>query len=136
MTLKIQRPSEGEIPFDFPRAKKECHTWYKVVGNLESNATPLVTLHGGPGVCHELLGPLTDLNTQHGIPVIFYDQIGNGKSTHLREFDGDAPFWTAAEEKFVKELENLVKYFGLHTTGFDLYGQSWGGLLGARYASS
>jgi L-proline amide hydrolase len=40
----------------------------------------------------------------------------------------------AAEDMFVKELDNLVKYFGLHNTGFDLYGQSWGGMLGARYA--
>jgi proline-specific peptidase len=135
MTLKIQRPPEGEIPFDVPQANKPCHTWYKVVGNLQNDAIPLITLHGGPGVCHELLAPLGDLNSQHGIPVIFYDQIGNGKSTHFREFDGDESFWTAAEDMFVKELDNLVEYFGLRTTGFDLYGQSWGGMLGARYAS-
>jgi len=135
MTLKVQRPSSGEIAFDYSLAKKPCHTWYEVVGDLSSNITPLITLHGGPGVCHELLGPLKDLNTQHGIPVIFYDQLGNGQSTRLQEFDGDESFWETSEDMFVQELDNLVNYFGLHNTGFDVYGQSWGGMLAARYAS-
>ena len=132
-----QRPTEGDIPFDVPQAGKPCHTWYRVVGDLTSDGSaktkiPLITLHGGPGACHEMLGPLTDLHEQYGIPLVFYDQIGNGRSTHLREKAGDESFWV--EDLFIKELDNLVDYLGLRS-GFDLYGQSWGGLLASRYAT-
>ncbi|TVY82975.1 L-amino acid amidase [Lachnellula suecica] len=118
-------PSEGKIPFNVPGAGKPCHTWYKIVGDLKANhsKTPLITLHGGPSACHEMLAPLADLHERFDIPVIFYDQIGNGKSTHLREKAGDY------------ELDNLIDYLGLRA-GFDLYGQSWGGMLAARYAAS
>jgi len=134
MIMKIQRPSEGEIPFDVPQANKACHTWYKVIGDLTGDASkiPLITLHGGPGACHELLAPLADLNEQYNIPVVFYDQLGNGRSTHLREKVGDESFWV--EDLFIKELDNLIDYLGLRK-GFDLYGQSWGGLLASRYAT-
>jgi len=27
-------------------------TWYRVAGNLDSGATPLLALHGGPGSTH------------------------------------------------------------------------------------
>jgi len=124
--------SEGFIPFHDPQAMKPCNTWYKVVGDLNSSKTPLITLHGGPGACHEILSPLADLNEQYGILVIFYDQIGNGRSTHLREKAGDVSFWT--EELFIKELDNLIDYLGIRS-GFDIYGQSWGGMLAARYAT-
>ncbi|KAI9711181.1 MAG: hypothetical protein M1820_002168 [Bogoriella megaspora] len=128
------KPSEGEIPFYVPQAGKPCHTWYKIVGELKGDASkiPLITLHGGPGACHELLGSLADLNEQCGIPVVFYDQIGNGKSTHLRGKAGDESFWV--EDLFIRELDNLIEYLGLRT-GFDLYGQSWGGMLASRYAT-
>jgi len=80
-----------------------------------------------------MLEPLADLHSRFGIPVIFYDQIGNGKSTHLREKAGDESFWV--ENLFVKELDNLVDYLGLRRKGFHLFGQSWGGMLGSRYAT-
>ena len=132
MILLKKPTSEGEIPFHVPEAGKPCHTWYKVVGDLKSSKTPLITLHGGPGACHELLGPLADLNGKYDIPVIFYDQIGNGRSTHLREKAGDVSFWT--EDLFIKELDNLIDHLGIRSA-FDIYGQSWGGMLAARYAT-
>ena len=124
---------EGLIPFKVPAANKECNTWYKIVGDLSSGKTPLITLHGGPGACHEYLLPFIDLTTQYSIPVIFYDQLGNGASTHLREKDGDTSFWT--EQLFRDELDNLIDGLGLRDTGFDILGQSWGGMLGSAYAS-
>lgn len=135
MKKSTMRPSEGEIPFHILQAGKLCHTWYKVVGDLNGDTSkiPLITLHGGPSACHDMLGPLADLNERFGIPVIFYDQIGNGKSTHLREKAGNESFWV--EDLFIKELDNLVDYLSLRTTGFYLYGQSWGGMLGSRYAT-
>jgi proline-specific peptidase len=124
--------NDGEVTFEAPNAEKPCKTWYKIVGNLESGP-PLVALHGGPGAGHEYLLPLTDLHEKHGIPIIFYDQIGSGRSTHLREKKNDTTFWTF--DLYIQELDNLVDHLKLRDTGFYLLGQSWGGMFGALYAS-
>lgn len=124
---------EGEIAFEVPNAGKPCSTWFKTYGNLDSDKLPLIVLHGGPGACYEYMIPLVDLTEQFNIPVILYDQIGNGKSTRLKEKTGDEGFWT--EELFERELDNLIDHFGLRPKGFDLYGHSWGGMLAARYAA-
>jgi L-proline amide hydrolase len=131
MTKRIAQ--EGLVPFNVPAANKPCHTWYRIIGDLSSSSTPLVTLHGGPGACHEYLLPLRDLNVEHCIPIIFYDQIGNGHSTRLREKDGDEGFWT--EELFRAELDNLIDHLDLRFRGFDILGQSWGGMLASKYAA-
>nr|GAT43828.1 proline iminopeptidase [Mycena chlorophos] len=124
--------TEGEAPFAVSTAGKPCKTWYKVVGSLDSGTRPLVAVHGGPGTPHRYLLSLVDLYTKHGIPVVFYDQLGNGNSTHLPEKIGDAEFWT--EKLFLDELENLLKFLGIESD-YDLLGQSWGGMLASRHAS-
>ncbi|MCJ1386468.1 hypothetical protein MMC17_009594 [Xylographa soralifera] len=130
---------EGEVAFSIPGLDKPCKTWYKIVGDLSTSDTtsprvPLVVLHGGPGAGHDYLLPLADLVTKYSTPVIFYDQIGNGRSTHLPETKGDESFWR--EALFIRELDNLIDHFGLRTDGFHLFGQSWGGMMGSSYASS
>ncbi|KAI0372054.1 alpha/beta-hydrolase [Pilatotrama ljubarskyi] len=65
----------------------------------------------------------------HRIPVILYDQLGNGRFTHLR--DKPAEFWTI--DLFVAELESLLVQLGIQDT-FSLFGHSWGGILGAEFA--
>jgi proline-specific peptidase len=89
-----------------------------------------VTLHGGPGACHNYLLSLAALATEYNIPVIFYDQLGNGNSTHLREKRLDTCFWTP--ELFMAELENLLEHLGI-ASDYDLLGQSWGGMLGSMW---
>lgn len=126
--------SEGTAEFHVPGIDKPCSTWYKIVGDLTSDKTPLVTLHGGPGACHDYLLPLVDLATKASIPLVFYDQLGNGKSTHLPERNGDEAFWTVA--LFKAELDNLLRHLGLDSRPIDLYGQSWGGMLASEWASS
>lgn len=37
---------------------------------------------------------------------------------------------------FLAELRNLVDYLKLRETGFDLLGQSWGGMFGPMYAGA
>jgi len=123
--------SEGEVDFHVPNASKPCKTWYKIVGDLASTDCPLVTLHGGPGMACEYLTPLQDLNPRYGTTVVFYDQLGCGRSTHLQEKNGDTAFWTA--ELFINELNNLLEK--LNIIRYDLYGQSWGGMLGSLIAS-
>ncbi|KAG6816123.1 hypothetical protein H0H87_008473 [Tephrocybe sp. NHM501043] len=120
--------SDGKIDFVFQG--ETYQTYYKVIGDIKtsSNRTPLVVLHGGPGLCHNYLAPFSDLATKHDIPVIFYDQLGNGLSTHLR--DKDPAFWTI--DLFINELENLLKHFGIQDA-FDIAGHSWGGILASEF---
>lgn len=123
---------ESKVPFDVPTAGKPCETWYKVVGDL-STGVPLITAHGGPGGAHEYMLPFIDLHAKYNIAVVFYDQLGCGHSTRLREKDGNEDFWTV--DLFVRELDNLVDHLGLRTRGFDLLGQSWGGMLAGEYGA-
>jgi proline-specific peptidase len=128
--------SEGQIPFTIPgKSDVPGSTYYKVFGNLSSGAPPVVILHGGPGGGHEYLLPFAELWPQYGLPVVFYDQIGCGASTHLPQMAGDKDFWQ--ESLFIAELNNLVDHLKLRDgPGFHLLGQSWGGLLGVAFAAS
>lgn len=131
---QLTQTKEGEVDFHVPAAGKPCKTWYKVVGDLDDpkHKRPLVVLHGGPGSCHCYLLPVAKVWETHSIPVVLYDQIGNGKSTHLPEKNGDESFWT--EELFRNELENLLRQLKIDDD-YDLIGQSWGGMLGAAFAT-
>ncbi|MCJ1230656.1 hypothetical protein MMC12_007330 [Toensbergia leucococca] len=126
------KTEEGEIDYPVPTAQKPCKTWYKLFGDLNSNIRPLVCLHGGPGVSHEYISPMSDLASLYHIPVILYDQLGTGRSTHLPEKMGDTSFWT--EQLFLNELDNLLAHFGIQND-YDLLGHSWGGMLGSRHAT-
>ena len=118
--------TEGYAPF-------EGHeTWYRVVGDLRAGSgdgpAPLVTLHGGPGATHDYLLSMTDLASA-GRPVVFYDQTGNGKSTHFP--DRGAGFYTV--DLFKRELASLVDHLGIGDR-YHVLGQSWGGMLAQEHA--
>ncbi len=123
---------EGTVEFNVDGIDTPCKTWYKVFGDLKSRR-PLVALHGGPGVTHNYLLSLADLVGTHAIPVVLYDQLGNGNSTHLQDKMGDTSFWT--EKLFIAQLEGLLDHLG-NRDDFDLLGHSWGGMLGARFATT
>ncbi len=117
--------TEGTVPFRI--GDETAETWYRVTGDLDAPAAPLVVLHGGPGGTHDYLVSLTDLADDRA--VVLYDQLGNGKSTHYRGRNGD--FWTV--DLFVRELHNLVDALGIRERHHVL-GQSWGGFLAQEYA--
>ncbi|KII87182.1 hypothetical protein PLICRDRAFT_55188 [Plicaturopsis crispa FD-325 SS-3] len=126
--------TEGLIDFAVEAANKPCKTWYKVFGDLKTlqpGRRPLVALHGGPGSSSAYLEVLADLTTSLTIPLVVYDQIGTGKSTHLPEKMGDTAFWT--DKLFLDELDNLLAHLAIQDA-YDILGHSWGGLLGARHA--
>ncbi|KAJ7136108.1 proline-specific peptidase [Mycena epipterygia] len=112
---------------DFIVGDEAFQTAFKVFGNLKSGRRPLIALHGGPGVPHQYMLPIADLAASRGIPIIFYDQVGCGLSTHL--LDKPADFWTV--ELFIAELDNVLAHFGI--ADFDLYGHSWSGMLVSNY---
>ncbi|KAI9000946.1 prolyl aminopeptidase-2 [Trametes punicea] len=122
----------GTVDFD-ANAGKPCQTWYQVYGDLKSGVTPVVAIHGGPGSSHHYLLSLVDLASKYSFPVVFYDQLGNGNSTHLPEKSGDAgSFWT--EQLFLDELDNLLRHLGIQDE-YTLLGHSWGGMLASRHAT-
>lgn len=103
-------------------------TWYRVCGSLDAPKWPLVIAHGGPGCTHDYVDSFRDL-ARGGRPIIHYDQIGNGRSTHLP--GKDASFWTI--DFFLGELNALLAHLGI-AGRYALLGQSWGGMLGAEHA--
>lgn len=115
--------SEGYADFE------GSQTWYELHGNFRGEGpAPLVVLHGGPGATHDYLLPLADL-ARDGRAVVFYDQLGNGRSTHHPERGAD--FWTV--ELFVRELANLLDHLGI-AGRYHVLGQSWGGFLAQEHA--
>ncbi len=95
--------------------------WYKIIG--EGEKTPILLLHGGPGIPSYYLKPLAALGKDR--PVIFFDQLGCGKSDRIT----DTTLMTV--DKFVNQLDVVKHKLGLHD--FYLLGQSWGTMLGTDY---
>lgn len=97
--------------------------WYRRIGN---GGIPLLTLHGGPGAGSDYLETLEGLATER--PVIFYDQLGCGKSDQ----PDDRSLWQI--ERFVAEVDTVRAALGLEQ--IHLLGQSWGGWLAIEYMLS
>jgi proline-specific peptidase len=96
--------------------------WYRIVGT-DRPGTPLLCLHGGPGMPHDYLEPLAGLAASR--PVIFYDQLGCGRSDR----PADDSLWTTG--RFVEELAVVRAALGLERP--HLFGSSWGGWLALQY---
>lgn len=114
---------EGFVPF------RGHQTWYRVTGDLTGPRLPLVVAHGGPGCTHDYVDSFKDIAALDGRAVIHYDQLGNGKSTHLPEKGPE--FWTV--DLFLAELDGLLAHLGI-AERYAFLGQSWGGMLGAEHA--
>jgi L-proline amide hydrolase len=117
---------QGYAPFE------GSQTWYKVVGDVDqarsgTGPAPLVTIHGGPGATHDYLLSMADL-ARGGRAVIFYDQTGNGHSTHFPDRGDD--FFTV--DLFARELANLIGHLQIGAR-YHILGQSWGGILAQEH---
>jgi proline iminopeptidase len=96
--------------------------WYQIVNPGEG--IPLLILHGGPGSPHDYLESLSQLADER--PIIFYDQLGCGKS----ERPDDITLWQRS--RFVEELDQIRH--ALHLENVHLFGHSWGSVLPVDYA--
>jgi len=95
--------------------------WFRRVGG--GSGIPLLVLHGGPGAGWDYLETLDGLAADR--EVIFYDQLGTGRS----DKPDDPSLWTI--ERFVREVETVRTALGLDRV--HLLGQSWGGWLAIEY---
>jgi len=109
------KPGEGYVDVEGGKV------WYRVVGS--GGATPLLLLHGGPGAPSNYLRPLEQIAVDR--PVIFYDQLGAGRSPA----PADNSLWNMG--RFVKELTQVRAALGL--TDVHILGHSWGSMLAMDY---
>lgn len=114
-SAKHLTPGEGYIEVPGGRV------WYRIVG--DGPGTPLLVLHGGPGVPSYYMKPLAALGNDR--PVIFYDQLGCGRS----DKPSDTTLWRT--ERFVQELAQVRKTLSLKEV--DILGHSWGTMLAMDY---
>ena len=87
--------------------------------------SPIMILHGGPGLDHTYLLPQFQRLAQHH-KLIFYDQRGSGKS------GGKVDSISITIENFISDLESLRK--AQHIQKMNLLGHSWGTLLALYYS--
>lgn len=99
--------------------------WYGIFGK-KSKEVSLVIVHGGPGYPHNYLKPLAELSRER--QVIFYDQLGCGKSDR----PSHTKLWTVA--RYIRELAQVVR--SLELKNFYILGQSWGAALAVSFALS
>lgn len=113
MTITAQREGMIEVPGG--------KVWYKIAG--DGPGVPLLLLHGGPGAGHDYLEPFEVHGDER--PVVFYDQLGCGKS----DIPDDTSLWVA--ERFAREVQAVRDTLGLDRV--HLLGHSWGGWLALEY---
>ncbi|KAK7028391.1 proline-specific peptidase [Favolaschia claudopus] len=122
----------GRAPFTLPFDGTRAETFYTVFGNLKtSQQIPLVVCHGGRAT-HHYLKSLSQLTEEFSIPVVLYDQLGFGLSSHFPQQEGNASFWTI--EVLVEQLRQLINYLGIQNE-YDLLGHSFGTALSIELAS-
>jgi proline iminopeptidase len=97
--------------------------WYGIIGS-GSRASVLI-LHGGPGGNHHNLVAFQALADER--PVIFYDQLGCGKSDR----PDNTALWTA--ERYFDEVAAVKDGLGLKN--YHLIGHSWGTTLAVGFAA-
>jgi L-proline amide hydrolase len=119
---QTQSISEGFAPF------QNFKLWYRVTGDLSAAKAPLVVLHGGPGCTHDYVDSFKEL-AAGGRAVVHFDQLGNGRSTHLPDKGPD--FWTVP--LFLGQVDAVLAHLGI-AGRYHLLGQSWGGMLGSEHA--
>jgi pimeloyl-ACP methyl ester carboxylesterase len=114
-----QMISEGFIDF------QGYKIWHRIAKPATAgSATPLLPLHGGPGLGSDYLEPLEAL-TDRGRTVIRFDQLGCGKSDRPR----DLKIWELSG--CVEQTESIRK--ALRLDSIHLLGHSWGGMVALEY---
>ncbi len=111
-------PKSSETFIPVPGGRVYCRT---ISG---PDVPPLIVVHGGPGIPHRQLQPLEALSADR--PVIFYDQLGCGKSDR----PDDTRLWHI--DRFVDELAQVRN--SLAPGPVHILGYSFGCMVVVDYA--
>lgn len=104
---------------------KGFNLYYETYGSKESKTT-LLTLHGGPGFTHHQLLPLTKISERkQPIRIVYYDQLGCGKSERTSDLSN------YVIDRAVDEVDGVREALGLGK--ICLLGHSYGGSLALEY---
>jgi proline iminopeptidase len=112
---------EGFIDYNY--AGETYKLWYGRVGS--GSKAPALILHGGPGGNHHNLVAFQALADER--PVIFYDQLGCGKSDRPE----NRSLWIA--ERYFDEVRTIRDGLGLKK--YHLIGHSWGTTLAVGFTA-
>jgi len=98
---------------------------HRLAGYRTGSGTPLLILHGGPGVPCSYVYRAHEQYAAEGFEVVSWDQLGCGRSDR----PNDPSLWTVT--RFVDEVEEVRRQLGWDR--FLMLGNSWGGILGMEY---
>ena len=130
MVTESSRPTSEPKRAQPPTAYQRSDGWVHVSGMMIyyvslGQGTPLLVLHGGPGVSHDYFLPyLLPLATRHRL--IFIDERGCGRSGRLRDPKGYTLEHMTEDVEAVRQALNLGR--------MALLGHSFGGILAQAYA--
>ena len=107
-----------------------CRLWAgRHLPAASTDGWPLLVCHGGPGVPSDYLFPLVELLQR---PVIFFDQLGCGRSDRPEPADQEYSI-AASVRDLVSVIDALVAQAWIPIRdgrpAYHLYGQSFGGIL-------
>lgn len=103
-------------------------THYRIVGRLEEGKTPLVVVHGGPGMTWDYLEELDALASAERA-VVYYDQVGNGGSRPL----GANPIEEICLGLFLDQLDHLLDNLRI-AENYSLFAHSSGVAIALEHA--
>jgi proline iminopeptidase len=120
-------PVAGQQYWELPTGSQIAYVHLPAQGT--SRPTPVVFLHGGPGVA-DMAGDAAYLGrlTRDGFDVWVYDQVGTGRSSRLQ----DPRHYTIARN--VADLEAIRQRIGADR--LVLLGHSWGAQVAAGYLAA
>jgi pimeloyl-ACP methyl ester carboxylesterase len=98
---------------------------HDVFCTTNGHGRPMLLMHGGSGLDHTYFRPWLDILSNQ-VPLIYYDQLGQGRSTRPQSYEGIS-MGTWADEA------DALRVF----LGFDriiLLGHSFGGFIAQEYA--
>jgi len=98
---------------------------HRLAGYRTGSGTPLLLVHGGPGVPCGYVYEAHAHYAAEGFEVVSWAQPGCGRSDR----PNDPSLWNVA--RFVDEVEEVRRQLGWDR--FILMGNSWGGMLGIEY---
>jgi proline iminopeptidase len=117
-------PQTVEFDNSLPYTEINGYKYHMEIFGAE-DSTPIIVVHGGPGLDYEYLKPLKQLSDSYR--VIFYDQRGTGLSPRV-----DKRFLTI--EQNLDDLHSIAQYFSKGRK-VKLIGHSWGATLVVGYLS-